>query len=350
MQAMNESPESLSALNEQLAALIEAGVPMDVGMTGDAPLTPEMLRQMNRTVTERVSRGETLFEAFAGDEPLASARYRCLVRLGMQSGSAQAALEGPRQVGIAVDQTTSALRRALLYPLVVCGMAYLGLMAFCSTVVPRLDGIYETLRIPPRIGLKSVELARQTMPYWGLIPVVALAYWGAEKLWKRPREGTLARLAKLIPGVRQSLSLERAANFAAAVVELLEHGMSREEAMRLAACASGEGPISAGVRAVGAAARQGEFPAIDNPTAKAFPPLLRWALWQNDPATDRGEALRLTAEIYRAAAERRTARVQTLAPVLACLFVGGVVTLGYCLALFVPLIEMLEYLATSISS
>jgi type II secretory pathway component PulF len=347
---MDDSLANLTTFNEQVAALVEAGVSLDVGLAGNGPLTANALRALNSAVTDRASQGETLAEAFEGDEPLASTRYRCLVRLGMQSGSAEAALKGPRQMATVTDQSRSTLRRALYYPLVVCTMAYLGLLAFCSVLVPRLEGVYQSLRVPPGVGLKAVEFARQSMPYWGMIPVVGLAVWGVGRFRSRRGDGPAATFANLLPGMRRSLSLERAANFADAVAELLESGVSRDEAMRLAACASGDAKLSASSRAISAAARQGDLLAIDSRAAREFPPLLRWAVWQHDSAEDRGQALRLTADIYRAEVQRRSARLRAIAPVLTCVLVAGVVTLLYCLALFVPLIELLEHVALSVHS
>jgi hypothetical protein len=49
--------------------------------------------------------------------------------------------------------------------------------------------------------------------------------------------------------------------------------------------------------------------------------------------------------MYRESAERRAARLRTLAPIVALVLFGGTVTLLYGLTLFVPVVELLRTLA-----
>jgi hypothetical protein len=56
-------------------------------------------------------------------------------------------------------------------------------------------------------------------------------------------------------------------------------------------------------------------------------------------------ALRLVADTYRASAQRRLDRWALAAPLLLCVVVGGGATLLYGLALFVPIVDLLNGLA-----
>jgi hypothetical protein len=54
----------------------------------------------------------------------------------------------------------------------------------------------------------------------------------------------------------------------------------------------------------------------------------------------------MAASFYRESADRQVKRLQTVAPLLACIFVAGGATLLYGLALFVPIVQMLRSLAS----
>ncbi|MFV2067969.1 MAG: hypothetical protein ACC645_13430, partial [Pirellulales bacterium] len=80
--------------------------------------------------------------------------------------------------------------------------------------------------------------------------------------------------------------------------------------------------------------------------AQQFPPLMRWALGATGKEIDRGRALRAAATVYRQSAQRRTRRLQVVAPAVACVAIGGTATLLYGLALFLPVVELLRALVS----
>jgi hypothetical protein len=55
----------------------------------------------------------------------------------------------------------------------------------------------------------------------------------------------------------------------------------------------------------------------------------------------------MAADIYRVSAARRQERLRTIVPLIACMVLGGSVTLLYGLALFLPVVQMLLGLASS---
>jgi type II secretory pathway component PulF len=139
---------------------------------------------------------------------------------------------------------------------------------------------------------------------------------------------------------------ERLANFAASLSELLHGGTRLEDALPLASGASGDPRIVAGAQALAAGLNQGGFGEETAPVKAAFPPFLRWAISQSDATVGRSDALQMAAEIYEQSAQRRAARLRLLIPAVTCVVVGGGVTLLYGLALFVPVVDMLQTIAS----
>ena len=68
MRVETASINDYQALNEQLAALVEAGVPLDAGLPTSGGSAAAILERINVTVARRMGRGETLAEALEGDD------------------------------------------------------------------------------------------------------------------------------------------------------------------------------------------------------------------------------------------------------------------------------------------
>jgi type II secretory pathway component PulF len=334
------SLDDFMAWNDELYALDQAGVPMDVDLGDDGADPVAALERINATVARRVSQGASLAEAVQGNAHSPTPAYASLVQAGLSSGSLAAALAGPHRLAQSLDDLWHALRVSLLYPLIVCGLAYGGLIVFCLFFFPVIESLHQELRLPTGPGLRILHSVCAMLPYWIAIPPLALLLltfsqfsFGKQRGFSR-RKAT--RLLGWLPGISRAIQEERWANFADTAATLLEAGASEEESLRLAGQAAGvtsELPANP--------ARSGERDELQ----AAAPPFLRYALWHSDDGVGRLQALRMAAELYRAAARRRTDRIRIGAPLVLCAVLGGSVTLLYGLALFVPVVEMLTTLA-----
>jgi general secretion pathway protein F len=344
------SLENYQALNEQLAALVEAGVPIDTGLMPTGGSAAATLERIQSTVARRVGRGESLEEALQGDDQEVPSGYRSLVQLGLHGGGNLAAgFDGASRSARSADRTRYAFESALIYPLVVCVIAYAGLISMCMFFVPTLEEMYVSLRLTPGPGLRVLQLVRDAMPYWVvLLPLllVLLVAWRIRAGWRRRTTGTATSgLAGWLPGVSKTMFQEHCAHFAEALAELLHDGVPVGEALGLAADSSGAARLREMVARLSTALDDGQLPSDGSPTAQRFPPFLRWAIWQAESTTGRVRALEIAARVYRSAAQRRGQRLRTLAPLVATALFGGTFTLLYGLALFVPMVELLEALA-----
>ena len=342
--------DDFMAWNDQLAALAAAGVPLDVGLGRLEVDAATTLEKINATVARRVSRGESLAESLDDDEPTVPTPYRSLVQFGIRSGNLSTALHGSSRLAESIDESQYALRAAFFYPLIVCSLAYVGIVAFCLFFVPALENVYQGLRISSGSGLRVLQMLSDTLPYWVAVPPVAMLLWYFWRMWNRSRRSQSMAVtigdSTWIPGMSQVLFQERCANFAETVAKLLEKETPLEEALRLAAGASGDARLTKGAQALAAGLVQGELPADDSPEARRFPPFLRWALWHSETTIGRDRALRMAAGIYRQSAQRRADRLRLFAPMIVGIVLGGGVTLLYGLALFVPVAQMLRALAS----
>jgi type II secretory pathway component PulF len=338
------SLDDFVTLNEQLAALLAAGVPLELGLPQRGAPVAKELELINATVARRVNRGESLTEALEGDEGDVPAAYRSAMQFGLQTGNLSAALEGSSQVAEAVEDSRVTFESAIVYPLIVCVLAYVGLICFTLYLVPTLGEMYTTLDLKPGPGIRALRALRMTIWYWAFFPpllLVLLAGW-----WLRFRQrGAVVPRVRWLPGTSRIIFQQRCARFAAALARLLDNHVSLPDALTISGEVCGDKTLARGAKSLAAAEHEGHWPADSSALALEFPPFLRWAIWHADATTGRARALDIAAKMYRESAERRAARLRTLAPIVALVLLGGTVTLLYGMTLFVPVVELLRTLA-----
>ena len=328
------------ALNDQLAALVQAGVPVHLGAArSSSPV--ETVERIGATVARRVGEGATVMEAL--EDQAVPPAYRAVAQQALTSGNPATALTAASRMAAAVDDSWHAVRQSLIYPLVICCLAYVGIVLFCSILVPTLERMYYGMRLPEGSGLAAVRTLRDTLPYWIAIPPIGLVLllgW----MVRSPRSagGMLAWL----PGMSRTAFEIRCANLAETLASLLDAQVPLPESLRLAAAAWEDPVLEQGTRSLAASLARGETPNDASSFASQLPPFLRWAIWHADETAGRPRALRMAANTYRDAAQRRIERLRVSAPIVTCVVIGGGVTLLYGLALFVPVAQMLRGLAS----
>jgi type II secretory pathway component PulF len=342
--------DDFAALNDQLAALVEAGIPVDVTLDESGAESVRAFAKIKSIVNRRVCHGESLSESLEGDEQEMPESYRRLMQLAVRTGDRDAALAGSNRLAESAVEIRHVAGTAFFYPLVLCLLATIGLIAFCLFFVPTLDSMYGSLRIVPGQGLRVLNALRTSMPVWtGLLAIAVLLVvaWSIRATLARTSTAHAAPTKlSLLFGLKEADCQLRCAVFAEAMADILEKGTPFEEALEIASAASGEAALHDGAAALATAAAQGTFPPDDGPVAQRFPPFLRWALWHAGATVGRERALRMAGRIYREAAERRFERMRMVVPLVVLVIVGGGATLLYGLALFVPVVELLRALAT----
>jgi general secretion pathway protein F len=333
--------DDLMALNEQLAALAEAGVPL--AASAEESDLPRTLESVNAVVARRVSRGAELEDALER-EPAVPMWYRCVVLLGLRSRNMEATLEASNRVAQSIEETRHTTASAFFYPLVICALAYVGMICFSLFYVPMLERTCHGLQVEAGWGLTALQFVRDALPYWVAAPLVLLLLW---ILWRVGRgSGGRAGAAMLwLPAMSRSVKEARWASFAETLSVLEGSRIPVEESLPLAACAVGDAHIAEAGRLLADRMVETSARSDDIPAAKRFPPFLRWAILHSEATIGRARALEMAARLYRQAAERSAERSRIVAPMFVCVILGGGVTLLYALAVFLPVVELLRALA-----
>jgi general secretion pathway protein F len=346
------SLDELVALNDEIAALVRAGVPLESGLVGLGADLPGRLGRIVASLGQRMSRGQSLVQALAEERPQIPRLYAAVVEAGVRSGRLAAALEGLAVTARQMIELRALAGAALIYPLIVLGLAYLLWIGFVLWVAPVVEPGYRSFEAPSADWIQRFAETGATIRYWG--PVLPLAVFGALGLWWR-RSGRAATVESKaagrsfgwIPGAGQLLVWSQAATFADVLALLIDQQVPLDQAVVLAAEASGSRALAAEAERLATAVRQGAPLGDCLGAAPGFPPFLAWLIQTGQERGILSQVLRHAAETYRERARQSADATRLLLPMLLTVGIAGGTVVVYALLIFWPWISLLKSLSKS---
>jgi type II secretory pathway component PulF len=332
--------DDLVVLNDEIAALARAGVPLEAGLAELGADLPGRLGQFALAVAQRTTRGESLAQAIAGNAEEVPPAYRAVVEAGIRAGRLPAALEAVATSARRLSETYRITAIAAVYPLLVILVAWCGLLFLSCVLAPRLAAMFQAFNAPGQQFFATLARAGHSAWYWGpTVPAAVLLLMGA--WWLGSASGRWAeRLFGWLPWTGRMLRYSRTATFLEVLALLVENQTPLPEAMVLAAETSGDRRTLQSARQVAIALQGGQTqPAVGGP---AFPPLVNWLLSAAGRDGALLPALRHAAAAYHRRARRQSDLLRLIAPVVLTIAVGGSVAALYALTLFVPYAAMLR--------
>ena len=338
VQARSISAADLGQLNDELAAAVRAGIPLDLGLRGAAQRAPARLRQLTSQLADDISRGRSLVETLEAHKDTIPPVYRAIIEAGTVSGRLDDALADVSQDAAATDNIRAELRRSLIYPCGVAALAYGLFLVLLRLFVPHLTHTYETFRFGRPWWLAFLEQARDTMGVWGpTIPIVA-AVLLLGLLWSTRRSGPMLGQSAVgwLPGYAAAARDAHLARFCHLLAMLVEHEVPLPRGLRLASDATGDRQLIAIAGTLAQRIESGG--AIDTELAnRSLPPFILWMLQNSDRSRSLALSLRQAAETYRQRAIYRCNLLQKLLPSFLVLVIAGSTTVLYAMAVFGPM-------------
>lgn len=348
------STDQLVALNDEVEALVRAGVPLERGLSAASAGNRGRLGQAMRDLGRRLEAGERLPEAMARSSPKMPEVYRAIIEAGLRSGRLADALQGMTRVGQARVEARRTIALACFYPFLVLVLAYGLFLFFLIEVFPRFLAASGALRIDEPRFVVGLERLGHTVNYWG--PVVPLLLVGLIVAWGRSgRSQTLdgskglVRPVARFPWVGRMVANYRAANFADLLAHLVDHDVPLDESVRLAGGASGDAPFRQSAARFADAIAAGALTANSPNTSGEFPPLVAWMLGAGHRQGTLPNGLRHLARAYRKKADRQAEAFRIILPGLLIVVIGTVAVLSYGLLLFLPLRNLWDGLANPLN-
>lgn len=344
MTALND----LLVLNAEIAALVRAGIPLELGLRRLSQTVSGRLGALAERLVVRLEQGDTLVTAIREEGGTVSPLYAAVIEAGIRSNHLPEALEGLVRFGRLLQSTRRQVEVALTYPVIVIAVAYLMFIYFAVWVMPQTIDAWDPLS-PLRIyGLPWANRVRDTAFLWGpLVPIgVGLLLAGLARcrvyfsdtsfLVSEPGgRGILAGV--WIPGIPQMyLDLDRA-HAAEMLSLLLKHAVPLPEALKLVSRMTGSRQLSLALSQMGEMTLQGHSLGDAVRHNPALPRLYAHLLCAGLDDHDLAGALEQVSVIYQRRVQLRAAWLRsTLIPLFAVL-IGGTAVLLYALAFGLPL-------------
>lgn len=321
--------EDLIAINREIAALIRAGIPLELGLRAFAGGLPSRLGRLADRIADRLTHGESPTTAFQLEGSAEFPVYSAVIDAGLQSGSLPEALEAVAASAELVQDTRRHLQLAMVYPIAVCVLGYLLFLFFVSTIVPRYINAAEDFGFGNDLAFEVLRRIYASAPYWTWqVPVLALLIVILVQILLH-RRGALGsfNLGQLL----------HRAQFAELLRMQVAHGLPMTAAFRRAADGTGDRSLVRVADAVCHNLESGMPFSTAVSQARGLPPMMRWMLSTGAQTGTLVASLSLLRDSFRRRAERRSYFLKVWFPVVFTMVIGGTFTLLYGMMFFMPL-------------
>lgn len=364
MSQYRSSLDDLILLNREIAALVKAGIPLELGLRGLSGSVGTRLGRLSERLSQRLASGQSLPQALSEEGPAVSPVYTAVMEAGLASGRLSEALDSLATSGQVIQETRRRVYLAMLYPLLCCLVGYGMFCLFLAVIAPQMINAAEMFRFPESWPIEMLKFLHQHRLYAILVvPTIAFALITViaflRSRFTRARRGmstvynVISAVLSYIPGVRRlMMSLDFINPFAfhrslnwAQFTELLaiqvEQNSSLPRAFSLAAESTDDALWQREANVVAEKLTRGASLADALQSAKQMPPMVSWMICSGEKQGSLAMTLRRLAEMYRRRALLQALTLKTWVPVVMTICVTGGIGLAYSLLFFIPLRALL---------
>jgi general secretion pathway protein F len=336
----------LLTFTQQLATLLEAGLPLERALTILTELAASpRLRAVVHDVAQSVRGGSTLADAVAKHHPRPFSRlYVNTVRAGEKGGVLETALRRLADHLEATREMREAVTSALIYPALLAAVGVGAVVFLLTFVLPRFATVFadlgQEMPLPTRILL---AVSDGLVAYWWVLALAALGLALAWQMVTRSEAGRLAVDGTLLrlPVAGDLLRKVEAGRAVRTLGTLLSAGVPLLTALGVARESAGNRVLAAALGTIQDGVKRGDGLARPMTETGAFPPLALHMVRVGEETGRIEEMLGRVATTYESEIRVAVRRlVSLLEP--AIIIVLGVVVLGIVLAILLAILSVNE--------
>jgi type II secretory pathway component PulF len=340
--------DDLVILNEEIAGMARAGLPLDQGL---AALAKEMgrgrLQRVTADIAADLKSGHTLPQCLERQGSRVPPFYAGLVAAGVRTGRIHEVLATLTVYARSIADLRSIVIGALYYPTIVLLLSFALFGLLFSFLVPQFEQIFRDfkLQLPGvtefLIGVSHHIWIILAIPL-GIIVVILLLRLYLKNTDRGRR--AWARFVYALPIVGTLIRSSRLAAFTDLLGILVDHGMPLPEAFGLAGAACSDPIMSAAAKDVQADLNQGTPLGEIYRKRKLMPELIAWMTATGEQRGSLGTTLHHVAEMYKRQTEMRANLLRSVLPPMIILFTAAIIVTLFLLGIGMPLVELFKRL------
>jgi type IV pilus assembly protein PilC len=337
--------EEIAVLAEQLAVMIDAGLPLVRCLATLAQQNKsESLRQIIDEIRQDVENGTSLADSLAKHPKVFPTLFISLVRAGEIGGVLDGVL---RQLADYLDkeqQTRQMVKSALVYPRIVAVLCVLTAIFMVSFVVPRFAMLYERLGIMlPLPTIILIEISNFIVKFWWAMLVGVVGVTLAYMRFRSSRVGRdmLDRVKLHLPIFGDLNRKAAVSRFVRVLGALDASGVPILQSLEVAEPIVDNTVISRIIGDMRANVSSGGDLTTPLLVSRIFPPMVVQMISMGEEAGKLGEALGKSADYLERQLDTIVKRlIARLEPILT-IIVAAVVGL-FALAIYLPLFDIIK--------
>jgi len=255
-------PQDFLAFNQELAALLRAGLPLlqALDLIVDR-MTESNFASVLHDIRERIRTGEDLSNAFAAHTEMFPKLYPSALKAGERSGELESVIRRFIRYQKLVLDARKRVISALIYPAVLVGLSIAMILIMLTFVVPRFKQFFAGSEIQlPLITRIMIGIGTTFQHNWPVILVILVVAIFVFLRWKRTRSGrrVLDQLLLRLPFLGPVFHRFGLAEFCRSLGTLLTGGMPLVPSLEISITAVGNAYIREQLEPTIQEVRQGE--------------------------------------------------------------------------------------------
>jgi type IV pilus assembly protein PilC len=335
--------KDLVIFSRQLATLVSAGVPIVQGLNILAEqIESPAFKTVIAGVRTDIESGIAIADALKKHPKAFSELYVSMVRAGETGGVLDTILERLSSYLESAEELKSKVKGAMVYPIVVCGVASAVTLFLLVGVIPTFKKVFasfgQELPFPTRVLMQISDLLSSHILILLAIPVGL--FFGI-RAWYKTEAGLEAidRLLIQIPVMGDLIKKVAVAKFTRTLGTLIKSGVPILQALDTVAKTSGNRVIEKTILGARESIREGEKIADPLKASGVFPPMVLQMISVGEETGNLETMLTKIADFYDGEVDTAIkAMTSLIEPAVIC--VMGVVIGGIVICMFLPIFEM----------
>jgi type IV pilus assembly protein PilC len=333
----------LVLFSRQMATMVDAGIPLLQAIEILHEQTENRdFRAVMASVKQNVSSGSSLSQALSKQGEVFSELFINMVKAGEESGSLDEIMERLATYLEKTQRLIAKVKSAMIYPIVVCGMAVGITTLIMIKVIPVFKEMYQDFGAPlPTPTLALIAISDFLVANLGLLSGAMGTTVFLIARFARTRAGTqlFDRLKLRLPIFGPLLKKVAIGKFSRTLSTLVKSGVPILAALEITSKTAGNKVIEEAVLKVRGAIRTGENITEPLKSAKVFPPMVVRMIAIGEKTGELEKMLNKIADFYEEQVELAIAGLTSILEPLIILFLGVVIG-GIVICMFLPIFSL----------